>query len=296
MKKLIVATAFILASTQALASGFDITNPFNHATRTELAKETKARVDGDKAVQSNLDTAISQQQANNHQQQTQLNAVQDAAQIANEKGDANAVRADGIEKSLANTDNRSINNAVRLDGVEAKNTAQDQRLDKTNQRVDTVAWTANSNTKRVAGLEAKVDSNDLIVEGHSKQLTGHQGRLDTHDQKFADQDVINAAVGSSLAGLYQDTASLRSEVQQARREAKEAKSFGAIALATAAHQFSTHPDAGFQMALSGATIGGYQAVSIGMGGALNEKWFVNGAVSTSQGVTGGALSVTHSFR
>ena len=76
------------------------------------------KVDANKAEQAVVD-----KNQNDH-----IIAVQDAAQTANEKADAGAVRADNIEKSLANTDERSINNAVRLDGVEAKNDEQDNAI------------------------------------------------------------------------------------------------------------------------------------------------------------------------
>lgn len=345
---LILATA---VASSASAANLDHLIP---ASRAQLNNETSQRIAADSQIQG------------------QLNDVQNAAQIANEKGDAGAVRMDGIESSLANTDGRSINNAVRLDDVEQKNAAQDTRLDKTNQRVDAVAyttnsnttrlgkveevnkaqdtrldktnqrvdavaWTANSNTGRIGKveevnkqqdvrldktnqrvdavawttnsntnrigkvegrtttLEARADETDLTLGQHASQLGNHQERLNGHDQRFASQDEINEALGTKVAGLYQDTSYLKSEVRQARREAKEAKSFGAIALAVAGHQFNTEPSAGFQAALSASTIGGYQGVALGMGGAINQNWFVNAAVATSRSETGGVISGTYTF-
>lgn len=60
--------------------------------------------------------------------ETNLGNVQTAAQIANEKADGLAVRADGADKAHAVTDARSINNAVRLDGVEGGVATNSQQI------------------------------------------------------------------------------------------------------------------------------------------------------------------------
>lgn len=292
--KMFGALALALASTYATAD-LDKIIP---ASKYDVKTERGQRIAGDAHLQGQVNA-----------QGNQINAVQNAAQIANEKADAGAVRMDGIEGSLANTDDRSINNAVRLDGVESVNTAQDKRLDKTNQRVDAVAWTTNSNTTRIGkvegrttNLEARADDTDLALIDHGNQLQNHHGqlqqhgsRLDGHDQQLANQDMINAAVGSSLAGLYQDTSALRSEVRQARRDAKEAQEHAAIALAVAGHQFNTDRAAGFQMAISASTVGGNQGYAVGAGGAINDQLFVNVGIATSGSQTGGVVSGTYTF-
>lgn len=264
--KALIALALCLASTAALAD-LDKIIP---ATRYDVKVERAERIAGD------------------HHLQGQVNAQGDRLEKTNDRVDA-----------VAYTTN---SNTARLGKVESVNKAQDARLDKTNQRVDAVAWTTNSNTTRVGKLEGRADDTDLVLINHSKQLNQQGNRLDGHDQQFADQAVVNAAIGSSLAGLYQDTAALSGQVKaaheearQARREAKDAQKYAAVALAVAGHQFNTEPSAGFQMALSGSTIGGNQAVAIGMGGAINEKWFVNAAAATSGGETGGVVSTTYSL-
>lgn len=153
MKKLVLAiciTATFVSCGASATGKVDLTNPFNHATRPELAAEAKARAEADKSINADLqnskaagqaaynhldgkidgvnadlqsskaagEAAYNQVQGQLGGQQTQINAVQNAAQIANEKADAGAVRMDGIEGQAKVTDDRSINNAVRLDGVE----------------------------------------------------------------------------------------------------------------------------------------------------------------------------------
>lgn len=145
---------------------------------------------------------------------------------------------------------------------------------------------------KVDGLAARADSTDLALIGHTERNDGQDVRLNGHDQQLANQDAVNAAVSSSLAGMYTDMGGLRNEVRKASREAKEAKAGAAVALAVAAQQFSTDRSAGFQTAISAGTIGGYQALAIGAGGAISDTVFLNAALSKASNQTGAAVSLT----
>lgn len=145
---------------------------------------------------------------------------------------------------------------------------------------------------RVDGLAARADSTDLALIGHTERNDTQDVRLNGHDQQLANQDAVNAAVSSSLAGMYTDMGGLRSEVRKASREAKEAKAGASVSLAVAAQQFSTDRSAGFQTAISAATIGGYQALAVGAGGAITDTVFLNAAVSKASNQTGAAVSLT----
>ncbi|ALH46257.1 hypothetical protein POR1_52 [Pseudomonas phage POR1] len=145
---------------------------------------------------------------------------------------------------------------------------------------------------KVDGLAARADSSDLALIRETSRNDSQDVRLNGHDQQLANQDAVNAAVASSLAGMYTDMGGLRSEVRKASREAKEAKAGAAVALAVAAQQFSTDRSAGFQTAVSAATIGGYQALAVGAGGAITDTVFLNAAVSKASNQTGAAVSLT----
>lgn len=145
---------------------------------------------------------------------------------------------------------------------------------------------------KVDGLAARADSTDLALIGHTERNDGQDARLNGHDQQLANQDAVNAAVSSSLAGMYTDMGGLRNEVRKASREAKEAKAGAAVALAVAAQQFSTDRSAGFQTAISAGTLGGYQALAIGAGGAISDTVFLNAALSKASNQTGAAVSLT----
>lgn len=90
--------------------------------------------------------------------------------------------------------------------------------------------------------------------------------------------------------------SQQSQINKNSRDIKEAKNAAAGALAVAAHQFSTDRSAGFQTAISAATIGGSQAIAVGAGGAVSENVFINAAFTQSGSVTGGAVSGTYRWK
>lgn len=164
--------------------------------RANIAKLQETKVD--KTSQSVRDSG----------QDEHINAVQNAAQIANEKGDVLAVRADNTEASLAVTDNRSINNAVRLDGVEGG-------LRETNAQVEYNASYAQS---RLDAADANNEANrqslaksNKVIASHSAELANHEQRLGNLEQStnknFADmgkridrvQDKANAGVSAALS-------------------------------------------------------------------------------------------------
>ena len=214
------------------------------------------------ADQQRQDSRMNAQDVRNDSQDTHINNVQNAAQIANEKADSGAVRMDGIEGSvretntqLAITDGRSINNAVRLDGVEGHNVRQDASIDALNDQAQVINNTINN---------------------HGDTLSSHQQQIDS----------LSSTMGSQVQ-------SAMDEARQARKEAKEAKAAAAVALAVAGQQFNTQGS--FQTAISASTVGGNQALAVGAGGALNEKVFINAAIATSGNQTGGVVSATYAW-
>ncbi|QGZ16279.1 hypothetical protein Hena1_01090 [Erwinia phage Hena1] len=110
------------------STGGDSGGDKNYVTHPELEADQKKQDDAQKVVDGKQDDHI--------------NAVQGAAQTANDRASNLEVRADGLSDSIKETnaqlevtDGRSINNATRLDGVEQKNVEQDvaiaSKVDKT---------------------------------------------------------------------------------------------------------------------------------------------------------------------
>lgn len=183
---------------------------------------------------------------------------------------------------------------VRQDAeFKADQARQDAAQRASNVRIDNHETRITSNTTNIQRLGARADDTDLQLVGQTQWNQRQDARLDGHDQRFAQQDAVNEALSTKIGGLYTDMSGLRGEVRQARREAKQARAAASAALAVAGQQFDTK--GGFQTAVSASTMGGYQAIAVGLGGAVNDRVFINGAFTTSSNQTGAVLSGTYSW-
>lgn len=274
------------------------------------------------SVNEDLQAAKAAQGSINGAIQGQVNAVQNAAQIANEKADAGAVRADGIEQRAAVTDDRSIHNAVRLDSAEAG-------IRETNGAVQSVnadlqgakAYQGNVNHQvqgqlnQNAGDIAAVNGDLQGAKAYQGKVNGQvQGQITTiNDVNAAQQTQINTSTTTNnrqdrqISSLQDYTADMdqrlggrldsqQSQINKNSRDIKEAKNAAAAALAVAAQQFCTGQECGFQAAVSASTIGGSQALAVGVGGAISQNVFLNAAFTKSGSTSGGAISGTYRFK
>lgn len=198
------------------------------------------------------------------------------------------------EATRLNTYNHGNTIALQIQGGQIVGIQQDQVRQDAEFKADQARQDAaqRATNASVQQLGARADDSDLAMIGVQQVNQRQDIRLDGHDAALARQDQVNEALSTSVAGLYTDVSGLRSEVRRASREAKEAKAGAAVALAVAAQQFSTDRSAGFQTAVSASTVGGYQALAVGVGGAISDTVFVNGALSKASNQTGAALSVT----
>lgn len=156
-----------------------------------------------------LASAVQSQSLRNDVQDEHINAVQDAAQSANEKADGLSVRADKTESAIRETnaqievtDARSQNNAFRLDSVESVNSQQDMAISNhesriTNNASDIVAlYGENSyNSSRIDAANANIEANrqasistNRIVSQHSQQLASHEQRLNSLEQQASNMN------------------------------------------------------------------------------------------------------------
>ena len=100
-----------------------------------LAAESAQRSLADAALNNKIDKNKADQVLVDNAQNDHINAVQNAAQTANDRATDLEKRADTVEKNVRDTnaqlevtDARSINNAQRLDSVESKNAEQDSLI------------------------------------------------------------------------------------------------------------------------------------------------------------------------
>lgn len=218
---------------------------------------------------------------------TRLNTYNHGNTIALQIHDGQIV---GLQQDQVRQDAEFKADQARQDAAQR---ATDNRVTNNTKRIDNHETRITSNTTNIGRLNARADDSDLAMIRETQRNDGQDARLAGHDQRFAQQDAVNEALSTKIGGLYTDMSGLRGEVRQARREAKQARAAASAALAVAGHQFDIH--GGFQTAVSASTMGGYQALAIGAGGAISDRVFINGAVTTSSNQTGAVLSGTYSW-
>ncbi len=148
-----------------------------------------------------LKAAVKSQSDRDAGQDDHINAVQDAAQAANEKGDALAVRADGIEKQAGVLDGRVGKTAVRLDTVEGNVRDTNAQLEVTDKR-------SQNNAERIDGVEQVNDRQDKQIASKVDTATfvSDQERQDKAlaaetDSRIAGDSYVNSRVDAANANI-----------------------------------------------------------------------------------------------
>ena len=162
-------------------------------TDSKVARADADRAKGDAALQGQITSNLESQSDRDSGQDQHINAVQDAAQAANEKADAGAVRADGIEQRAKVTDDRSINNAVRLDGVEQVNGQQEKMLGNHENRItqnssDIVQLYSNGEyaQSRIDAANANIQANRDAITSTNRVVSQHSAELANHEQRIGE--------------------------------------------------------------------------------------------------------------
>lgn len=177
-------------------------------TDVKVARADADRKAGDDALQGQITSKLSTQVERDAGQDTHINAVQGAAQSANEKADAGAVRMDGIETQAGVLDGRVGGVEVRADKTEQdiRDTHVQMDVDR-QQRVDgdrmlSGRITQNSSDivqlysngeyaqSRIDAANANIQANhdairstNRVVSQHTEQLANHEQRIQTLEQE-----------------------------------------------------------------------------------------------------------------
>lgn len=176
-------------------------------TDVKVARADADRKAGDDALQGQMTSNLSTQVERDAGQDTHINAVQGAAQAANEKADAGAVRTDGIEKQAGVLDGRMGGVEVRADKTEQDirdthvqmDSDRQQRVDGdrmlsgriTQNSSDIVQLYSNGEyaQSRIDAANANIQANhdairstNRVVSQHTEQLTNHEQRIQTLEQ------------------------------------------------------------------------------------------------------------------
>lgn len=176
-------------------------------TDSKVARADTDRKAGDDALQGQITNNLSNQAERDAGQDSHINAVQGAAQSANEKADSGAVRMDGIEHQAGVLDGRVGGVEVRADKTEQdiRDTHVQMYSDR-QQRVDgdrmlSGRITQNSSDivqlysngeyaqSRIDAANANIQANhdairstNRVVSQHTEQLANHEERIQTLEQ------------------------------------------------------------------------------------------------------------------
>lgn len=230
----VLGGAIIGESIARAAGDAALNNKINQNAANQLTKDKAqdAAING-KVDKTQYDKDKSAQASTDAKQNDHINAVQDAAQTANDRATDLEHRADASEnairetnKQLEVTDQRSIDNANRLDDVEATNGAQDAAIqdladikaDKTDLNKETA--------DRIAGDKAL---SDTIAQNQkdqaktdAKQNAEINNKVDkstyaVDKAKQAIHDTIQDAAIVGLAVTKADKADLNKEVSERKK-------------------------------------------------------------------------------
>lgn len=247
-------------------------------TDAKVARADSDRAKGDAALQQQISSNLSVQSQRDAGQDEHINAVQSAAQTANDRASNLEVRADGAESAIRETntqlqitDKRSQSNAVRLDGVESVNTQQDKRI--TQNTSDIVQLYSNGEyaQQRIDVANANIQANRNAIASTNRVVSQHTEQLANHEQR--------------LTGLEQETqrgfSTLHRELGKVKKSANAGTS---TALSAAAIPQVTE----YQTFALGAGAGGYegeQAVAVGFSARVSTNVVMKAAVTrdTNQG-------------
>lgn len=252
-------------------------------TDAKVARADADRMKGDTALSQRIDSTVAAQSDRDAGQDTHINAVQNAAQAANESAErlSNAVQETNAQ--VAVTDNRSINNAVRLDGVEQVNDRQDtaiaskvdtEAFKADQQRQDLIAASETSN--RIAGdsyINSRVDVANANIEANHQASVANNKRLAEHTAELANHE-------QRIEGLEKQTnkafADMKGRIDRVENRANAGTS---AALSAAAIPQVTE----YQTFALGAGVGGYEgesALAVGFSSRVSSAVVIKAAVTT----------------
>lgn len=173
-------------------------------------KADKAAFEADQKRQDDtLAAAVDKQKGVDSAQNDHINAVQGAAQTANDRATVLEGRADQTEeairetnKQLEVTDSRSIDNAKRLDGVEQTNDRQDgqiadnkaaikketdvrsQQFTQLSAGVEQAQATGEYAHSRIDAANANIEANQQALSNTNKRVAANTAQLANHEDRI----------------------------------------------------------------------------------------------------------------
>lgn len=248
-----------------------------------------------------LNDAVSSQSVRDAGQDDHINAVQGAAQYANEKADNLAVRADASESAIRDTqsaaqiaNDRASNLEVRADASESAIRETNAQVESDRQQsidrdaVNAGAITAESqaraeaNVKLAAGISAAQSTGDYAVSRSDAALrnaaTNAQAIRNTN-AKVAEHSLTLANHEQRLGELERSTSSRFADIDKRIDENKRSANAGIAAVAAFANIPQVTGGARFSAGVGVGQRGSEQAVAVGFSSQLTDS--VIGKVSVA---------------
>lgn len=241
-----------------------------------------------KAVDDKVNTAIGVQsginanQANtNTQVQGQLSSVQTSAQ--NAQSTANVALSVGVSNTASIAKN-TTDIQTNAQGI-SKNTSDIKDVSAR------VTGTEQVNTRQ----EARLDEHGTAINRNTVQLGQHAQVLNEYGTQLDNQDAMNSRFAADLGNVKSQVNGMQSQLNSQGKRIGQVENGLAMVAATAAIQFNTDPEAGFQAGCGVAQIRSNTGSACAVGGAINKNWFVSGYVMQASSTSGVAASATYSW-
>lgn len=267
-------------------------------TDVKVARADADRKAGDDELGARIDSTVADQSVRDAGQDAHINAVQGAAQSANEKADAGAVRMDGIEHQAGVL-------GGRVGGVEVRADKTEQDIRETHVQMDS------DRQQRVDGdrmLAGRADAAEAVSANHETRITQNssdivqlysngeyaQSRIDAANANIeANRSAMvssNKLIAANTAQLANHEQRLNDMQQQSNRQFADmgkridkvqdkANAGTATALAAAGIPQVT----GEQRFSLGAAVGGYEsenALAVGFSSRVSQNVVVKASVAT----------------
>lgn len=173
-------------------------------TDAKVARADADRAKGDAALQTQITGNLASQSDRDAGQDQHINAVQGAAQTANDRASNLEVRADGAESAIRETnsqleitDKRSQNNALRLDGVESVNTHQEKRITQNSSDIVQLYSNGEYAQSRIDAANANIQANRDAISSTNRVVSQHSAELANHEQRIGElEQSTNQRFGS----------------------------------------------------------------------------------------------------
>ncbi len=219
--------------------------------------------------------------ADQQRQDQHINAVQDAAQIANDRASNLEVRADGLSDSIKETnaqvevtDKRSQNNAVRIDGVEQTNDKQDKLIAS---KVDTSVFKADQQRQdaalsqetsdRITGdayANSRIDQANAYIEANRQASVATNKRVAAHTKQLANHE-------QRIQKLEADTTARFNNTDKRIDDNKQKADAAVAGVAAMANIPQVTESARFSAGVGLGSRGSQQAIAVGMSSRLSNS-------------------------